>query len=88
MVNEQGIPPAGCSLSVQIIGDSDSCMRCSTYGQGFTSGSKNVKIIIVSNFLIAVRFVNEIDLSFAGGTLLYLTKDGILILREMDFTKI
>ncbi len=33
-------------------------------------------------------FVNEFDLFFPGTTLLSLTKDGILILREMDFTKI
>ncbi|MNI93055.1 hypothetical protein D3C73_1509440 [compost metagenome] len=59
-----------------------------TCARGFTSGGKNVKIVIVSNFPVKRDFVNEIDLSFAGVTLLNLTKDGILKLREMDFTKI
>lgn len=72
----KGIPQQGCPNCI------------STCGQGFTSGGKNVKIVIVSNFLQLKDFVNEIDLYFAGGTLLYLTKGGILILREMDFTKI
>ncbi|ETT63457.1 hypothetical protein C173_24217 [Paenibacillus sp. FSL R7-277] len=56
--------------------------------RGFTSADKTVKIVIVSNFPDGSKFVNEIDLSFAGRTLLSLTKGGILILREMDFTKI
>ncbi|MEK5445471.1 hypothetical protein [Paenibacillus sp. FSL R7-0331] len=33
-----------------------------TCGQGFTYAAKNVKIVIVSNFLIGRGFVNEIDL--------------------------
>ncbi|WP_310832836.1 hypothetical protein [Paenibacillus pedocola] len=56
-------------------------------GQGFTSGGKNGKIVIVSNFLIEKDFVNEIDLSFAGGTLLYLTKGGILNTARNGFHK-